>query len=339
MMQEKRGYYEANKIADFFGLPITVIAGNVIYNGLHWHEHIEILFCKKGTSKVTVGQESYTLFPGDFITINSGITHEIYGGKEGNLQIICSIEGGILGEMEDKQIVCSTVEECGMQAADSRIIRETLGEMAVLNILDAEKIKALTCSVPKKPQNEYPEVLFQIHPLSQEENWFRYHMYLYKLLMILVKYKKASSIQNQKKWEEINGCILYIHEHLGETLNAKILAGELHVSQPTIYRLFSEQMGMHLGEYITTVRLNAVCRYLETTSEKVIDIAYACGFTGLSNFYRAFQLYIGTTPKAYREAHRTTGSQLMLKQPDIMNLNQFQGFHELGYESEVLKEL
>ena len=94
---------------------------------------------------------------------------------------------------------------------------------------------------------------------------------------------------------------------------------------------------MPLGEYITGVRMNAACRYLESTEEKVIDIAYACGFTGLSNFYRAFQSHVGMSPGTYRETHRVVTGQVMIGQPDIMKLNQFHNFYELGYDKESLR--
>lgn len=80
------------------------------------------------------------------------------------------------------------------------------------------------------------------------------------------------------------------------------------MSESTIYRIFSGQLGLHLNEYITTTRLNAACRYLSETDRKVADIAFACGFTGLSNFYRVFQAHLGISPKEYRHSHLPLGS-------------------------------
>ena len=38
-----RGYYEANRAADLLGIPVSVMAINVMVNGVHWHDHAEIL--------------------------------------------------------------------------------------------------------------------------------------------------------------------------------------------------------------------------------------------------------------------------------------------------------
>ena len=39
----------------------------------------------------------------------------------------------------------------------------------------------------------------------------------------------------------------------------------------------------------------------------------------------------------YRETHRVVRGQVMIGQPDIMKLNQFQNFYELGYDKESLR--
>ena len=113
----------------------------------------------------------------------------------------------------------------------------------------------------------------------------------------------------------------------------------LHVSESTVYRLFSEQVGIALNEYITTVRLNAVCRCLEETTQKISAIAYECGFTGLSNFYRVFQKYVGMTPKEYRSTRKRTGARLLFGEPDIMKLNRYQNFEEMGIGKEAFREM
>ena len=43
------------------------------------------------------------------------------------------------------------------------------------------------------------------------------------------------------------------------------------------------------------------------------------------------------SPGTYREKHRVVRGQVMIGQPDIMKLNQFQNFYELGYDKESLR--
>lgn len=330
-MKEKRGYFESSKVADLFGLPVTVLAGNVIYNGLHWHNHIEIIWNLKGTTHLRADGMVYHLKPGEFIVLHSGISHEIFDGREGNLQIIASVERQAMGDMKKKRIACSYMKnrkDC-VSEEERRQICEALYEMTALNLGKMSPERGM----------DSREWMLQNHPLNNEENWCRYHMYMYQLLMILMRHKKTDLEDKEKKFDDLNLCVVYIHEHLSENLSAKALANVLNVSESTIYRIFSEQMGIHLGEYVTVVRLNAACRFLTETPDKVINIAYACGFTGLSNFYRVFRLYLGMTPHEYRKTHQMMGSQLNLNEPDIMRLNHFQTFAEAGYTEKEMEDI
>lgn len=323
-----RGYYEANRAADMLGIPVSVMVINVMVNGIHWHDHAEILYCVKGKMHVRADGTAYLLQAGDFITINGGVSHEIYDGEPGDVQIICSIDSKMLGDMEGRSICCSTLEADGVEMEDARLIRQALSEMAWLCAAD------LSVTVQACRNQQLP-----VHPLQQEQNWNCYHMYLYQLMMVLVKYKKEGKKEGQHRHELIDSCAAHINQHLGEELNAGVLARLLHVSESTVYRLFSEQVGIALNEYITTVRLNAVCRCLEETTQKISAIAYECGFTGLSNFYRVFQKYVGMTPKEYRSTRKRTGARLLFGEPDIMKLNRYQNFEELGIGKEAFREM
>lgn len=334
-----RGYYEANGPADVLGLPVFVKVMNVMVNGIHWHDHVEILFCLKGRMHVRIEGEEYVLEAGDFVTVNSGCSHEIHDGEAGGLQIICAIEMRLLGEMKDKSIGCSTLPEASVGTEDAGLIRQALSEMALLSVDD---LPLADWNPERGKEGKEPESWQQrlrAHPLWEERNWNRYHMYMYQLLMVLVQYKTEEKKDDRKKHEWMDRCVSYINEHFGEPLNAGILADRLHVSESTVYRLFSEQAGIPLNQYITTVRLNAVCRCLEETAEQVSAIAYDCGFTGLSNFYRVFQRYVGITPKEYRRSRKYAGTSLLFREPDIMKLNRYQSLLELGIGKEELLEI
>ena len=49
------------------------------------------------------------------------------------------------------------------------------------------------------------------------------------------------------------------------------------------------------------LRLNHAAMLLVTTDSPIIEIASKSGFNNLSNFNRAFKMYFGKTPSAYRK--------------------------------------
>lgn len=315
----RAGYYEINKVAMAdWHLPVTVMAGNVIYNGLHWHDHLEIMACLQGSFSIRVEGEVYHLMPGDFLLINGGDSHEIFEGERNGLQLICSIDTGILKNAQEWyffQTVGSRKD--GHIHKDSPVAQhllEVLGHMAYLVTDDIR--------------------------LNREENWYEYHMYLYDLLLVLSGYKEKASAAGQKeRKEEFRKCISFLNDHYSEDITIHTLAHQMGVSEPTMYRMFQKHLGMSFVTYLNMVRVRGACVLLEQPQNKVADIAFSCGFTSLSNFYRIFGEIMGMTPREYRKKQAQNTVNIaggLLKQQSMMSLNTFQNFFELPYTREDL---
>ena len=114
------GIYRA---ADRLGVPVSVMVINVMMNGVHWHDHVEILYCVRGEMHVRIDGLAHRLRERDFVTVDGGVSHEIYDGEPGNLQIICSIDRKMLGDMEGQSICCSTLGG-GIAKEDAALIRQ-----------------------------------------------------------------------------------------------------------------------------------------------------------------------------------------------------------------------
>ena len=86
------GYYEIRRGS----LPVTIITGNVIYNALHWHDHVEIIYCMRGAFSVRVEERVFRMAAGDLLLINGQDSHEIFDGVRDGLQVIASIDENVL---------------------------------------------------------------------------------------------------------------------------------------------------------------------------------------------------------------------------------------------------
>ena len=52
------GYYEIAMNGRYLSqMPAAALAGNVIYNRMHWHEHLEVMCCLKGSFSLRAGGE------------------------------------------------------------------------------------------------------------------------------------------------------------------------------------------------------------------------------------------------------------------------------------------
>lgn len=90
-------------------------------------------------------------------------------------------------------------------------------------------------------------------------------------------------------------CIEYIEKNIKEDLTIEILANEVGYSIYHFSRIFKEQMGMSLMEYVRERRL--ICASKEIFSgKKIIDVSIEFGFKTHSGFSKAFKKKFGFTP-------------------------------------------
>ena len=329
------GYYEI-KTNRTFGLELqaVVFAGNVQFNRMHWHEQLEILCCVYGTFSIRVDGLVYHLTEGDLITINGGASHEIFDGSANGLQIIASIDPALLHKEETEIYDFKTVGDTALDA-DSEVVkavRSSLGRMAWL-LTPKEDAMSQIVEAYKDLGIENNHIV-----LKTEEEWNCFHMELYRVLMYLAsnKIKTEDTLDVPSPSTVFTKCIKILHKEYGQPLSAKVLAERVGVSEPTIYRMFQQQVGVSFINYLNSIRVNAACGYIENTQLSITEIADCCGFSSLSNFYRVFQLYKGKAPKTYRKEKGNLRSGNYMTRQDIMDLNQFQSFWELPYDRKDL---
>jgi AraC-like DNA-binding protein len=70
-------------------------------------------------------------------------------------------------------------------------------------------------------------------------------------------------------------------------------------------RLFKRVFGTTLVNHLTHHRVFHAKRLLATTDQKIVDVAFASGFSSISRFNEAFRQTCGCSPREYRLHHET----------------------------------
>ena len=102
---------------------------------------------------------------------------------------------------------------------------------------------------------------------------------------------------------------VWIVEHLQGDLSTPALAARVAMSERNFQRVFTREIGKSPAHYVEEVRLEAVRRKLENTSQGLEEIAAACGFNSADVMGRSFQRRLKTTPAEYRARFRTSGAE------------------------------
>jgi AraC-like DNA-binding protein len=92
----------------------------------------------------------------------------------------------------------------------------------------------------------------------------------------------------------------FVGLHYREELTMSQIAAAVRLHPNYATQSFKRSTGMSLWDYVIRLRVSHAQRLLLTTTDKVLDVALASGFTSASRFYEAFRHYTGSTPQDYR---------------------------------------
>lgn len=101
----------------------------------------------------------------------------------------------------------------------------------------------------------------------------------------------------------IGEAVQLIHREFSRELSTRDLAGVAGLSPSQFNRRFQVHFGTTPREYLLRIRVNAACRFLETTGWTVARVALETGFFDHSHFTRTFRRLMGLPPAKYRNLH------------------------------------
>jgi AraC family transcriptional regulator len=104
----------------------------------------------------------------------------------------------------------------------------------------------------------------------------------------------------QTQLGRIEQVLNYIHGNLDQPLAVSSLAARAGWSRWQFNRVFSDQTGQSVGQYVRELRLSLAAEMLLFTRQRVIDIGLACGFGSDVSFTRSFTRHFGCPPAQYR---------------------------------------
>lgn len=92
----------------------------------------------------------------------------------------------------------------------------------------------------------------------------------------------------------------YIEHHYQDSLSLKLFADLFQVSPNYVSRLFKEEVGQGLFDYINELRINKAKELLKDYRYKIYEVAEKVGFSNQAHFAIVFSKYTGVSPKQYR---------------------------------------
>ncbi|SDG57311.1 AraC family transcriptional regulator [Psychroflexus sediminis] len=94
----------------------------------------------------------------------------------------------------------------------------------------------------------------------------------------------------------------YIRENYREDISVENLADKACMSSSHFYKTFKNTLGETPIEYLNRERLKQAKKLIRTSSSKLSEIAFSCGFNSSSYFNTQFKKQEGMTPSQFRKS-------------------------------------
>ena len=247
---------------------------------MHWHSEFELNYIREGSAEFICGEKRFSSSKGDIIITQPNILHSIYP-HENTRQVYDTLvfSSELFGGSEQDRYFAECIRPLinGSMRLPMRIT-PTHCYYSELS-LSAENI--FSCARGDSPQ---------LDMLLRSE--------IMRFFWLLETEAKAAAVHTDSV---IRPALEYIAEHYSECITISCLATAVHLSESYFMNRFKEYVGLSAIEYITHFRIEKACKELAGTNKSVMEIAFECGFSNLSNFNRQFRRIAGCSPTEYRK--------------------------------------
>ena len=138
-----------------------------------------------------------------------------------------------------------------------------------------------------------------IKAVKEQEARNRSRTYVSKLAAgCLEEGKSGGSLNNNK--EVVLRIKKYIDEHLSYSITRQEIAECVFLNKDYVSRIFKEETGTSIVDYIIKKKIYVACELLSTTKLSVSKVAECIGYTHMPYFSKIFKKETGMTPNEYR---------------------------------------
>ena len=150
----------------------------------------------------------------------------------------------------------------------------------------------------RSPEDPADKIERMQQSLRRAASWEDCLDYLNALLLQLWQWREECS---DKYGEVIDKVKAYIQEQFSnDQLSLKEIAAHVRISPSHLSKIFSQERGQTLTEYLTQVRIRRAMELLKSTPNKMLEIASDVGYGDPHYFSNLFKKLTGMTPKEYR---------------------------------------
>lgn len=144
--------------------------------------------------------------------------------------------------------------------------------------------------------------IYKLTKVDEHESWIEAAQYLFDVSVVIFDLLgNTEQVLSDKALQRVKD---YISDNLFKDLALTNLAEIGGFNASYLSRLFKQNVGVSISDYIYQKRMELAVDLLINTNQKIQDIGIKAGYPSAQSFTRAFRNYKGISPIEYRELYK-----------------------------------
>lgn len=264
-------------------------------NFMHRHEDIEICYLYQGHVQMQTETQTFSMEVGDFLMLDTNCTHSPVVLDDETLLLSITIRRTFFDDAFFRHF-------CQADAVTSFFAAAVCSGKTTKRFLyfRASSHPGIRQVIERMTEEYYLDTLCSRELVSS---------YLMILFAEIIRAHAASPslLQLQESscdMPQLGNIISYINAHLSDVTRTDV-ADEFGYSYSYITKIIQAATGSGFTQLRQTLRIQNAEKLLRDTRLPVSQIAELSGFSGASEFYRAFRKHCAMTPQEYRSLHQS----------------------------------
>ena len=250
----------------------------------HWHEEFEIIYIIKGTMKLQVLTETFSVHAGEIAIINTNTLHSASGEPYCELQSLVFSPLLITGN-----------------------INSAFASKYIMPLISCAHFSCIVLKDKNQPVSDWFSTAFE----SLKNDVFAYEFIVREQLshiMLSVYSKLEPQFDEPHTHQDITSVrvakiLTYIEQHYSENVTLSDIAETVNISERETLRCFKKITGESPIQYLLKYRLIQSASILTKYPVKNIYLVAAeCGFDSPAYYTKKFKEFYLCTPREYRQS-------------------------------------
>ena len=256
----------------------------------HTHKEVEIMYVIDGRCMIDTKQESFLMKKGDFILLDANVAHRLIVDKSNPCRML-----NIEFSFAQKERTFPSIKDLAAENKSLAQLLELRYEYVVL-----------------KDSNEIYHILKNLVlelDQKQSENDLMVEILFAQLLIQIARMVVEEKV-NDRDYQQTNvyvkKAIEYLHQNYDCDIQMKDVGKSVNLHPGYLHRIFKQQMGCTIMEYLTSHRIEKAKMLLTDTEIPIIEISQYVGINSRQYFSLLFKRHTNITPIEYRKSAKKT---------------------------------